>query len=478
MRAKGWYWLAMAAALGLIPGSFTWAAFAESTADWGERRVPHGSRLGAGPASSADSGTSASRRLTLAEALAEARRAGPDAAVWRAAWAGARDSVADATRRFHHDPTVALVSRPPRFLQNQNEHLWDMSISMPLGPLSAVAPRRETASRQAEQQALEMTDRLAALDEAVARAVADLAYAQRALARAERLVALAGQSVRGGEQAVDPAELLEQDAARRTWWRAKVRYLDARAERDRARLRLARLLGRASPEGLEVEDTFVPPPPPVRPDFQRLVEQDPRVLAREAAAARARAVARLQDRLARPAPVLGVSYGRGPWGFLVNDLGIPSDSAGPSKPQIAFTLMVALPLFERNRAARVQAAARAAVAEAEVAVARADVLADLKARWMERVRAYEVLQALKHIPETLQQDLAALETLERQGRLTAQARARWLQDLEASAEAFDEAVRRWRYAEAQWRRVRALSLTSQGDPANYSHSGQVRPGAG
>ncbi len=419
-------------------------------------RVGSASTVSVAPACTDGPGgsTLVSHPLTLEEAQAEARRYAPEVAAWLAGSVAARQDLEDARRRFRRDPSVALISKPPRFLQNQSDHLWDISVSLPVGPVSAAEPRRNAAARRATQEALEFSERLATLDEWVARAVADLAHAQRACERARRLAGLAEEMAQRvvARENVAAAALLEADAARYDAWSSQAHLVEARAALEQARLRLARLLGRESPRGLGVDDAFVPPEIPKRPPIGQMVESDRRVRSMRAALDAAREELRLQERLARPAPILGVSYGRGPWGFVGDYLGIPAEGAD-SRPEVAFTLVVALPLFQRNREARARAKAGVAMAEARLEITRADVRADLEAAWVELEQAAGRLEALREIPETSRRDLERVVELSRAGMLSPEARVHHLRTLEAAAETFEEAVRRWRYARAAWARV-------------------------
>ncbi len=403
--------------------------------------------------------------LTLEAAQEEAHRHAPEALAWLADLSGFEARAADARRSFREDPTFAMVSRPPRFLQNPNDHLWDVSLSVPVNPWRTRVPRQEAAEQRLEEARRSIEEQFHMLDEQVARAFADLALAQRASWRAERLAALTEEWAKGtqADRGKPSREGLRADRVQFEVWRSRVQVIDAHTREARARYHLARLLGRAPDAPIQVDDSFSAPHLPPEPDFEALVASHPRVVAAQAALSAARAERMLAERMVRPAPVLGVSYGLGPWGFLEDYLGTATVSTSAGPPQIAFTLLLSLPLFDRQRTSRLEAQLREGQAAVRLQAARADVRHDLEVAWSNLAGAFATLQALQDLPETLRQDVALVTQLDARGILAPGERIDDLRAIEAAASMFDEAVRQWRYATAAWVRVTHASFRVEDD---------------
>lgn len=133
-----------------------------------------------------------------------------------------------------------------------------LGVSLPVDVSGAWVPRGESAAADARWAGFDRDDGLRALDEdvAVAVAVAELAFTQRGVLRAERIAALQGVLAEAAarELAAGQGDQLAVDAVALDLSRARVAAAQSVGEERQAQLRLARLLGRERAQGLVVDD--------------------------------------------------------------------------------------------------------------------------------------------------------------------------------------------------------------------------------
>ena len=128
------------------------------------------------------------------------------------------------------------------------ESAWEVGAEWTIDISGSWAPRRGAAEAELDSVTLEGADGLRMLDEAVAVAVADLAFSQRQMARKERIVALQELSAAAARKQLDAGQGTQLDVDSADLDRASARraVAQARGELDRAQVRLGRLMGRPS----------------------------------------------------------------------------------------------------------------------------------------------------------------------------------------------------------------------------------------
>ena len=129
--------------------------------------------------------------LTLDQARAEARSRSPDAVLAEGRLAAAERLASIARKAQRHDPELALRQAPGSLTGNPDEGSWGVELGWTLDVSGSWRPRGASAQQDVERARRQLDDALRDLDERVATALADLAGAQRAVAREARLADLA-----------------------------------------------------------------------------------------------------------------------------------------------------------------------------------------------------------------------------------------------------------------------------------------------
>lgn len=402
--------------------------------------------------------------LSLADAQSEARAHAPEVASLAAGVRGAEAVARDARRAFRQDPMLTVSAQPGALTGEPREFGYSVGVSLPIDVSGAWVPRGEAAAAEAQRAGFDRDDGLRALDEAVAVAVAELAFARRGVVRAERIAALQGVLTEAAarELAVGQGDQLAVDAAGLDLARARVGAAQAMGEERQAQLRLARLLGRADAQGLTVDDPAEAPPPLDEAAVAARVERDPRVRAADAEVHAAQAQRRWRERQIVPVPTLSASYSYQQYEIPVGALAGPGAnglSAVWGLPEITLGVSVPLPLFDRQTAPRAQALARILAAEARARAVRLDVRSGILASGEGLRAARRAMEAADPIPAIVEREFLLLERAARAGTLDATGRALAVRRLEEALQTVDVAVRDARIARARW-----VRRTSGGGP--------------
>jgi outer membrane protein TolC len=410
--------------------------------------------LATGPAHAADV-------LSLADAQATARAHAPEAAALAARLAGTEAIASDARRAIRLDPSLSGAYAPGRVIGKPEETAWQIGLRWPLDLSGSWQARGASAQADRDRTSFERDDGLRALDEMVAIAVADVARAQRALTRADLLLALYGVANDAARKQlkVGQGTRLDADAADLDLASARAATRQVFGHVEEARVRLARFLGRETGAGLAVEDpdesTSLPPPA----DLEDLVQNDPRVLAAHAELRAARLELTTYERMMLPVPTLGVDYSTSrrdiPAGSFSGSSGVEDLSANWTDAELGFSVTVPLPLFDRQTQPRAKASARMFAATAQLDAARADVRAELGASWATLQAAANALDAVAQTPTVIERDFTLLEQALRAGEIDAVARAQSLRRLQDAGQSFDTVVYGLRVARAHWIRTTA-----------------------
>lgn len=331
----------------------------------------------------------AQRPLSLVAAQAEARANAPDAAELQARIAGAEAIAMQAGRRFRDDPIISSSYFQGRVIGRSDESSWDLGIRQPFDLSGSWKPRAASATADVERTRQEREDGLRALDERVAIAFADVALAQRHLARSQGIADLyriAADAVRQQLQ-VGAAPQIDADSAELDLAGALVSFEQAQGDLERSRTRLARLLGRETGADLAVEDPpEIPDVAASPPDFSALIDRDPRVRAALAEVNAARFERQAFERLILPPLTAGMTYGRQtrdiPVGSFVGTPFANPLTANWTDADLVFNVSIGLPLFNRQREPIARATGRILTAEARLRMARADVRSELESTWV------------------------------------------------------------------------------------------------
>lgn len=406
----------------------------------------------------------AQRPLSLLDAQAEAKMHAPETAELQARIAEAEAIAAQASRRLRADPMVSSSFVQGSLVGRPNERAWNLGFSQVFDISGSWRPRAASAAANVERTRQEREDGLRSLDERVAVAVADLALAQRQVARGQRIADLhriATDAVRQQFQ-VGAAPQIEADSAELDFAIALASVEQAQGDVEQSRARLARLLGRDTGGDLVVEDvpevTDVPSSPP---DLAALAERDPRVRAAAAGVDAANFERQMFERLITPPLSVGADYGRQtrdiPAGSFVG-----SPLAGPlaanwTDAELVFNVSVGLPLFNRQREPRARATGRILAAEARHRTARADVRAELESSWVALQAAARVFQRVAATTAIIDRDAAFVEQAVTVGAFDTLTRTQELRRLQDAGRRVDTAVRDLRAARAAWLRRIALS---------------------
>ena len=407
---------------------------------------------------------SAQRPLSLVDAQAEARVHAPDTAELQARIAAAEAIAAQAARRFRDDPTITGGFSQGRLVGRADENSWTLGIQQPFDWSGSWKPRAASAAADVERARHEREDGLRALDEQVAIAFAESAWAQRQLARGERLAdlyRLTSDAVRQQFQAGAAPEI-DADSADLDLVGALALVDLAQGDLNRSRACMARLLGRESGADLVVDDGSENPDVAVSaPEFLALVNQDPRVRAALAEVDAATFQGQIFERLTRPPVTVGVEYGRQtrdiPVGSFVGTPFAGSLAANWTDAELVFNVGVALPLFNRQREPRAQATGRLVTAEAKLRTARADVRAELESSWATFQAAARALQRVAPTGAIIDRDVTFVEQAVRAGAFDTLTRTQALRRLQEAGRRVDTAVRDFRAARAAW--LRRISVS-------------------
>lgn len=405
----------------------------------------------------------AQRALSLTEAQREARAAAPEVAELQARISGAEAIAAQAGRRIRDDPTVSSSIFRGELLGNPDEHAWNVGIRQQFDFTGSWRPRLASANADVARAQFDREAGLRLLDERVAVAVADLALAQRQVARTEQLATLARVAADAAHQQLDvgTAPQIDADSADLDLGGALLALEQTRGILAQSRTRLARLLGRETMTELVVEDPDesinVPSSPP---DFTPLVDRDPRVRAARADLDAARFEREVFERLASGPVTFGLDYGRErreipPGRFSGSPLAGGLAANWPDS-DLVFNVTVPLPLFNWQLEPRARASGRIVAAEATLGRIRADVSAELRSTWEALLAAARGLQSVSGTAAILNRDAGFVEQAVRAGQFNAIARVVALRRLEEAGRRLDVAVRDLRVARAAWVRASVL----------------------
>lgn len=406
---------------------------------------------------------SAQRALTLAEAQREARAAAPEVRELQARIAAAEAITAQAGRRFREDPLVTSNIFRGELLGHSDERSWSVGIRQPVDLSGSWRSRLASANADLTRAQFDRDAGLRLLDERVAVAVADVALAQRQVARAEQLSNLARVAADAAHRQLEvgSAPQIDADAAALDLAGTLVTLEQTRGVLAQNRTRLARLLGRESLTDLTVEDPPESAELPVAPlDFTALIDQDPRVRAAVSDIEAARFERDVFNRLATGPVTFGLEYGQErreiPAGRFSGSLLANGLSAKWSDSELMFTVMVPLPLFNRQLEPRARATGRLLAAEPALRRVRADVNAELGSAWDALVAAARALQSVLATSAILSRDVDFVEQAVRAGLFDATTRVVTLRRLEEAGRRLDLAMRDLRVARAAWARVSGL----------------------
>jgi cobalt-zinc-cadmium efflux system outer membrane protein len=405
----------------------------------------------------------AQRPLSLADAQAEARARAPEAAELQARIAGAEGIAAQAGRVFRDDPTITSSLFRGSVIGHPDESAWDIGVRQAFDLSGSWKPRAASATADVTRTRFEQQDALRALDERVAVAVADVALTQRQVTRTERIVELqriAADAVRRQFE-VGTAPQIDADSAALDLAASLMTLEQMRGDLDRSRVRLARLLGRETAAGLMVEDVPEPADVPAAPDFVALVSQDPRVQGATADVDAARFEDQTFERLVIPPVTFGVDYGRQRTDIPLGAFsGVPVAGglkANWNDADLAFSVGVPIPLFNRQREPRARATARILAAEARLRAVRADVWSELETTWAALRAAARAFESVAPTSTIVDRDAMFVEQAVRAGQFDAITRSLALRRLEEAGRRIDTAVRDFRAARAAWlRRTQGL----------------------
>jgi outer membrane protein, heavy metal efflux system len=396
--------------------------------------------------------------LALEQAQAEARAHAPERAVADAAAAAAREREAVAGRWLTHDPVATGRTQQPAPGSAPDDRTWSLGLEWTIEVSGAWRARGRAARAAVTAADAERTSALLTLDGEVAQAVAELADAQRRVARSGRMIALrelaahAAERIRGSGGGTQ----LEADAATLDLRTAQLDGAAARADLEASRVRLARLLGRPDGVGLEVADDVdrSPAPPPAAVDD--LVDRDPRVRAAAAALDAARLAAEAERRAAIPGVTVGVELERARHDIPGGTFAAAPGLAGRwSEWELGLALSVPLPIVDRNRWARVAADADVRSAQARLAAVRMDVRAEIAAAKARLAAAISAIDAAADIPPILDREVELLDRALRAGGIELAAWAQQAHRLVEVGRSYDEAVLALRRARAAWARLAA-----------------------
>lgn len=402
----------------------------------------------------AASATAQPAPLTLAQAQAEAREHAPERATADADLAAAKARTSVAGRRITHDPSA--IGRYQQAAPDTSDRSWSVGVEWTLDVSGSWTPRGE-AGRATVAAASELrTSALLDLDVEVALAYAELAGAQRRVARLTKMVELREVAMRIATRTRETGagSQLDVDAATLDLRASQIDAANARGDLEVARARLARLIGRADRTGLAAADEIDTAPIPNVSVTDALVERDPRVRAAAAELLAAKKQSEAERMAVRPAITLGLEAGR-----VNTDIPAGAFSTMPTLTgtwrewELGVQLTVPLPLFDRNRVARAGAHADVLLAEARLARIRADVrsgYAEVRARL---ASALDATNAAADIPAVIDREVQLLDKGLRAGGIELDAWALQARRLVEAGRSYDDTILGLRRTRAAWARL-------------------------
>jgi outer membrane protein TolC len=396
--------------------------------------------------------------LTLPQAQAEARAHAPERAVADATTAAARDREAVAGRWLTHDPVVIGRYQQPAPGSGLDDRAWSVGLEWTIDVSGAWRAHGRAAQAAVTAADDERAAALLALDGEVARAVAELADAQRRVARAARMIELRELAAHTAERmrGTGGGTQLDVDAATLDLRAAQIDGAQARGDLDASRVRLARLLGRPDAAGLEVNDDVDRSPAPPLAVIEELVDRDPRVRAAVAQLEAARLAATAEQRAAISGVTVGVDLEHArhdiPGGTFATAPGL----AGTwGEWELGLQLSVPLPLVDRNRSARANANADVRTLQARLVEVRMDVRAEIATAQGQLSGALAAIDAAADIPPILDREVQLLDRALRAGGIELSSWAQQAHRLVEIGRTYDAAVLALRRARAAWARVMA-----------------------
>ena len=394
--------------------------------------------------------------MTLADAQAEARAHAPDATALDALVRGAEAVAAQARRRLRQNPEISATYGPGALAGRLDELSWTVTAALPVDVSGSWKARAASADAVVSQAQREREDGLRALDERVAQGVANVALQQQLVRRLERMMELqqiAADAARR-QLAVGQGAQLDADSAQLDLASARVALEQGRGELAAARAVLARLLGRPAAADLVVADPLEQPRSTEPPDFNAVIDRDPRVRAAAAEVDAAKFERQMSERLITPMPTVGVAYG-----FQRREIPFGSFSGTPfagsltalwRDRELTLNVSVGMPLFDRQQEPRARATSRVLATEAKLQTTRADVEAELASAWAAFQAASRALATVASMPATIDRDVSFVEQAVRAGAFDAVQRTQALRRLIEAGRVADTAVRDFRTARAAW----------------------------
>jgi cobalt-zinc-cadmium efflux system outer membrane protein len=398
--------------------------------------------------------------LTLAGAQAEARAHAPEAAELEALVRGAEAIAGQAGRRFRQNPELSATYFNGALTGRPEESAWSVGARVPLDLSGSWKSRTGSANADLARSRWNRDDGLRALDEQVAVAVADMALQQRLVVRGRRIVDLQTIGADAAHRQLDVGQgtQLEADSADLDLAGTRVALAKASGALAGARARLARLLGRETPDGFVVEDPVEPLLPLERPDLSAIIDRDPRVEAAVADVNAATLERETFERLALPMPTFGIDVG-----YTRRDIPIGSFSGTPFAPlltavwpdrELIFSVGVPLTVFDRQHEARARSTGRLLMAQAALRMARLTVLSELESTWATYDAAHQAATAVADMPALIARDDGFVEQAVRAGAFDSLARTQALRRLAETGRTIDTAIHDYRVARAAWMRRR------------------------
>lgn len=400
--------------------------------------------------------TAAQQALTLAEAQAEARRHAPEAAELDALVRGAEAIAAQATRRFRQNPDVSGTYFNGALTGRSDETSWSVGATLPIDVSGSWKSRGASASADIARTRFERDDGLRALDEQVAVALADVALHQRLVARSQRIVDLQTIAADAAHRQLDVGQgtQLDADSADLDLASARVGLEQTRGALTAAHAQLARLLGRDRSMDLVVDDPPEPLIPLQRPDFDALIDRDPRVRAALSEIDAATFERETFERLITPMPTFGIDAGYTrrdiPGGTFSGSLFANTLTAIWPNRELVFNVSVPLPLFDRQQEPRARATGRLLTADAKLRTARTTVRSELESTWATVDAAQRAAEAVANLPAVIDRDANFVEQAVRAGAFDALTRTQALRRLAEAGRVVDTAIREYRAARAAW----------------------------
>ena len=397
----------------------------------------------------------AAEPLTLAQAQTEARAHAPDVDLLAARLTAADALATDARRAVRRDPTLNFNAAPGEFGGDNSERDIGVGLRWSLDVTGSWVPRRISAGADRDRTRHERDDGLRALDEAVAIAHADAEFLQRPVERAESLLDLHDIAADAARRQLDAGtgNQIDLDAAELDQIQTGALVEQLRGDLRRAQVRLARLLGRPPQPGVLVAETDALRGLPPQISADAVAARDPRIHARQAEHYAAQKERDTFRRLIWGGPTLGIDYNYRRRSILAGAFHGPGGSglsASWTDQEITLSVTAPIPVADRQTAGRARARGRIAVAEAQLAVTRADVSADVAASQEELRAALAVMQRLAPSREILARELNLVELALKAGTMDAVTRAATLRRLLDVGRRLDEAHRACRIALAHW----------------------------